>query len=59
MLALIFFHQHQNFVQLQKLKLDFLHQQAIAVMLVVTVADRYPTNKYSFPYAYDDVIFLK
>jgi hypothetical protein len=58
MLALIFFHQHQKFVQLQKLKLDFLHQQAIAVMLVVTVADRYPSNKkYSFPYAYDDVIF--
>jgi hypothetical protein len=35
MLVLISSHQHQKFVQPQKLKLDFLHQQAIEVMLVV------------------------
>jgi hypothetical protein len=35
MLVLISSHQHQKFVQPQKLKLDFLHQQAIEVMLDV------------------------
>jgi hypothetical protein len=35
MLVLISSHQHQKFVQTQKLKLEFLYQQAIEVMLDV------------------------
>ena len=37
MLVLISFHRHQKFVQPQKPEQDFLHQQAIEVMLAVIV----------------------
>jgi hypothetical protein len=42
MLVLISSHRHQKFVQPQKPKLDFLHQQAIKVMLGVIMAARIP-----------------
>jgi len=42
MLVLISSHRHQKFVQPQKPKLDFLHQQAIKVMLGVIMAAMSP-----------------